>query len=208
MSRRGNCWDNAVAESFFATLKKELIHRRRWRSRDEVRAAVFEYIEVFYNRRRMHSALDYKTPAETEEQPVRAPERGRVRGLNGGFRDARVTPVGAIFGVGCSNSTSWQSTTACLKGNWSSHPRSVRRVPAECYTQKRVTPDMAQGTVKWFNAEKGFGFIAQDGGGPDVFVHYSAIDTQGYRSLDEAQRVEFEVTQGPKGPQADQVRAI
>ena len=48
---------------------------------------------------------------------------------------------------------------------------------------------MAQGVVKWFNAEKGFGFIAQDGGGPDVFVHYSAIQTQGYRSLDEAQRV-------------------
>ena len=67
---------------------------------------------------------------------------------------------------------------------------------------------MAQGTVKWFNAEKGFGFIAQDGGGPDVFVHYSAIDVQGYRCLDEAQRVEFEVTQGPKGPQADQVRPI
>ena len=67
---------------------------------------------------------------------------------------------------------------------------------------------MAQGTVKWFNAEKGFGFIAQDGGGPDVFVHYSAIDVQGYRSLNEGQRVEFEVTQGPKGPQADQVRPI
>ncbi|MFW5470873.1 cold-shock protein [Knoellia sp. CPCC 206435] len=67
---------------------------------------------------------------------------------------------------------------------------------------------MAQGTVKWFNAEKGFGFIAQDGGGPDVFVHYSAIDTQGYRSLDENQQVEFEVVQGPKGPQAEQVRAL
>ncbi|GIL36548.1 cold-shock protein [Phycicoccus sp. MAQZ13P-2] len=67
---------------------------------------------------------------------------------------------------------------------------------------------MAQGTVKWFNAEKGFGFIAQDGGGPDVFVHYSAIDTQGYRSLDENQKVEYEVTQGPKGPQAEQVRPI
>ena len=48
---------------------------------------------------------------------------------------------------------------------------------------------MAQGTVKWFNAEKGFGFIEQDGGGPDVFVHYSAIESNGYRSLDEAQRV-------------------
>ena len=67
---------------------------------------------------------------------------------------------------------------------------------------------MAQDTVKWFNAEKGFGFIAQDGGGPDVFVHYSAIDTQGYRSLDENQQVEFEVTQGPKGPQAEQVRPL
>ena len=67
---------------------------------------------------------------------------------------------------------------------------------------------MTVGTVKWFNAEKGFGFIAQDGGGPDVFVHYSAIDTQGYRSLDENQQVEFEVTQGPKGPQAEQVRPL
>ena len=67
---------------------------------------------------------------------------------------------------------------------------------------------MAQGTVKWFNAEKGFGFIAPDDGSADVFVHYSAIVSGGYRSLDEAQRVEFEVTQGPKGPQADAVRPL
>ena len=67
---------------------------------------------------------------------------------------------------------------------------------------------MAQGKVKWFNAEKGFGFIEQAGGGPDVFVHYSAIDSSGYRSLDEGQAVEFEITQGPKGPQADKVRVI
>ena len=67
---------------------------------------------------------------------------------------------------------------------------------------------MAQGTVKWFNAEKGFGFIEQDGGGPDVFVHYSAISGNGYKSLEENQRVEFEVTQGQKGPQADDVRAL
>ncbi len=67
---------------------------------------------------------------------------------------------------------------------------------------------MAQGSVKWFNAEKGFGFIAQDGGGPDVFVHYSAIQADGYRSLEENQRVEFEVTQGQKGPQAEQVRPV
>ncbi|HEU4674875.1 MAG: cold-shock protein [Motilibacteraceae bacterium] len=67
---------------------------------------------------------------------------------------------------------------------------------------------MAQGTVKWFNAEKGFGFIEQDGGGADVFVHFSAIQGSGYRSLDEGQRVEFEITQGQKGPQAEQVRGI
>ncbi|MGB8380617.1 MAG: cold-shock protein [Dermatophilaceae bacterium] len=67
---------------------------------------------------------------------------------------------------------------------------------------------MATGTVKWFNAEKGFGFIEQESGGPDVFVHYSAIDTGGYRSLDEGQRVQFDVTQGPKGPQAEKVRGV
>ena len=67
---------------------------------------------------------------------------------------------------------------------------------------------MAQGTVKWFNAEKGFGFIAQEGGGDDVFVHFSAIQMPGYKSLEENQRVEFEVTQGPKGPQAENVRAV
>ncbi|MET9324868.1 cold-shock protein [Streptomyces sp. NPDC003038] len=67
---------------------------------------------------------------------------------------------------------------------------------------------MAQGVVKWFDAEKGFGFIAQDGGGPDVFVHYSALGGSGFKSLDEGQRVEFEVGQGQKGPQATDVRAI
>ena len=67
---------------------------------------------------------------------------------------------------------------------------------------------MAQGTVKWFNSEKGFGFIAQDDGQPDVFVHFSAIAADGYRSLDENQRVEFDVTQGQKGLQAENVRVI
>jgi len=67
---------------------------------------------------------------------------------------------------------------------------------------------MAQGTVKWFSGEKGFGFIAPDGGGDDVFVHYSSIDAGGYRSLDENQRVEFDVAPGQKGPQAEHVRML
>ncbi|MCF2533846.1 transcription antiterminator/RNA stability regulator CspE [Yinghuangia soli] len=67
---------------------------------------------------------------------------------------------------------------------------------------------MATGTVKWFNADKGYGFISQDDGGADVFVHFSAIQTSGYRTLEENQRVEFEVTQGQKGPQAEMVRPL
>lgn len=67
---------------------------------------------------------------------------------------------------------------------------------------------MATGTVKWFNSEKGFGFIAPDAGGPDVFAHYSAIDGRGYRSLEENQKVEFEVTEGAKGPQASNIRPL
>ncbi|MGA8297206.1 MAG: cold-shock protein [Acidimicrobiales bacterium] len=67
---------------------------------------------------------------------------------------------------------------------------------------------MTVGSVKWFNAEKGFGFITPDGGGEDLFVHQSAIQMQGFRDLSEGQRVEFDVTQGQKGMQASNVRAI
>jgi CspA family cold shock protein len=67
---------------------------------------------------------------------------------------------------------------------------------------------MAKGTVKWFNADKGFGFITQEEGGADVFVHFSAIGGDGFKSLDEGQKVEYEVTQGPKGPQAGNVVKI
>lgn len=67
---------------------------------------------------------------------------------------------------------------------------------------------MPQGTVKWFNAEKGYGFITPADGTQDLFVHFSAIQSEGYRSLDEGQNVEFEVGQGTKGPQAEQVRPV
>ena len=72
-------------------------------------------------------------------------------------------------------------------------------------TPKKVK--MAQGTVKWFNGDKGYGFIAVEGG-QDVFVHFSAITAGGYRSLEEGQKVEFDITQGQKGPQAENVQVI
>ncbi|AGS33654.1 hypothetical protein B841_00855 [Corynebacterium maris DSM 45190] len=67
---------------------------------------------------------------------------------------------------------------------------------------------MAQGTVKWFNGEKGFGFIEPSDGSADVFVHYSEIQGSGFRNLDEGQQVEFETGMGAKGPQAQQVRPL
>jgi len=75
-------------------------------------------------------------------------------------------------------------------------------------TQEKAAKNMAQGTVKWFNSEKGFGFISQDSGDPDVFVHFSAIQADGYKSLDENMKVEYDVTQGPKGLQAENVQVV
>jgi cold shock protein len=74
--------------------------------------------------------------------------------------------------------------------------------------QHEESKKMAEGTVKWFNSEKGYGFLAPDGGGADVFVHYSAIQTNGYKTLDEGQRVSFDVEQGNKGPQATKVTPL
>jgi transposase InsO family protein len=67
MSRIGNCWDNAAVESFFATLKKELVYRSRWRTRREAHQDLYEYIEVFYNRYRLHSSLGYTSPVVFEQ---------------------------------------------------------------------------------------------------------------------------------------------
>lgn len=89
-------------------------------------------------------------------------------------------------------------------------PRSLRGSRSRvCGCAYRVREDiMTTGTVKWFNAEKGYGFIAPSDGSADVFAHYSAIASSGYRSLEENQQVEFDVTAGPKGPQAENIRPL
>jgi len=79
MSRKGDCWDNAVTESFFGGLKSEMVHHERFRTRQEATDKLFDYIEVFYNRSRIHSATDYFAPAEYEARNPRAVERGGVR---------------------------------------------------------------------------------------------------------------------------------
>ncbi len=95
-------------------------------------------------------------------------------------------------------------------GAWALHTRLVRpaapRAGARTPSQHKVTQDMQYGTVKWFNDAKGFGFIAPEDGSADVFVHHSAIASEGFRSLQEGQRVSYEVTQGPKGAQASGVQ--
>jgi CspA family cold shock protein len=87
-------------------------------------------------------------------------------------------------------------------------------VPFRVSQRARVRPGQKEkdrvttGSVKWFNADKGFGFISVDGGGPDVFVHFSAIQASGYRELQEGQRVEFDVVRSDRGPQAEAVRPL
>ena len=95
--------------------------------------------------------------------------------------------------------------------SWNSEDAQITTKLANTIGEKRLKgpkSNMATGIVKWFNAEKGFGFIAPDSGDPDVFAHFSAIQTQGFRTLDEGQKVEFEVVEGPKGLQAADIRAL
>ncbi len=88
------------------------------------------------------------------------------------------------------------------------HGRWFLRFQPVVAVEKKGRKSMAKGTVKWFNDAKGFGFVAPDDGGEDVFVHFSAIQGDGFKTLKEGQAVEFEVTKGPKGLQAANVRAM
>ena len=88
---------------------------------------------------------------------------------------------------------------------WQTRSRHV----VYCLVRERTASvAMEQGTVKWFNDAKGFGFITREGGAPDVFVHFSALPEGGFRTLKEGQSVQFDVVDGPKGPQASNVRAL
>ena len=100
----------------------------------------------------------------------------------------------------------FRSRTSCDKLGQTQVASAAPEVAGHAMHNQEVK--MAQGTVKWFNGDKGYGFIAVEGGGQDVFVHFSAITGGGYRSLEEGQKVEFDITQGQKGPQAENVRVI
>ena len=93
-------------------------------------------------------------------------------------------------------------------GGLSIGPTSPYKNVGMSITESEEGKNMAQGTVKWFNAEKGYGFIAPNDGGADVFVHYSEIQGNGFRTLEENPQVEFEIGEGAKGPQAQQVTAL
>lgn len=99
-------------------------------------------------------------------------------------------------------------TTVVIRTQKSFAPTGPRKIDSAgvLSNNERKQYSMTTGTVKWFNSEKGFGFIAPDDGSADVFAHYSAITGDGYRNLEENQHVEFEVTQGPKGLQAENIR--
>jgi CspA family cold shock protein len=95
----------------------------------------------------------------------------------------------------------------CQPGSVGSRSSTAVRVAAATRVGRVRKCAVAQGTVKWFNSEKGYGFIAVDGG-QDVFVHFTAIDMEGYKTLEDGARVEFEIAQGQKGPQAEKVHVI
>ena len=125
-----------------------------------------------------------------------APDGARVKGL-----------VGVVLAAGHAWRAARCTCAGCGVTGW---PEQLREGPVPAVAgarsgTKKVT--MAQGTVKWFNGDRGYGFIAVEGG-PDVFVHVSAITGSGQRSLEEGQKVEFDITQGQKGPQAENVRVI
>jgi CspA family cold shock protein len=119
---------------------------------------------------------------------------------------ARLGYMGAVTGKNSKRSGEHSVCGAGLRGSGTTARLPDMQLPDWTRTGRR-RKRMPQGTVKWFNPEKGYGFIRRDDG-EDVFVHYSAIAGEGFRSLEEGQRVEFEVTEGKKGPQAANVTKV
>jgi superfamily II DNA/RNA helicase len=155
----------------------------------------------------------------TPEQRLEVGHIARTLDLQVAFGEAGFPK--AQGGKGRSESERGKSKVGSTRGfGITSRPRSVSSsslsapgpiAPEQRSGSRRARKEgmfMSTGTVKWFNAEKGFGFITQDDGGPDVFVHFSAISGDGYRNLEENQKVEYDVTQGQKGPQGSNVRVV
>ena len=126
------------------------------------------------------------------------------------LRDQRKTETHLLPNCATVRPTSFAHVAECAAFGLSLFLENSVRVGCELcirqFNRKRNT--MATGTVKWFNSEKGYGFITPDDGTADVFAHFSAIQTNGYRSLNEAQKVEFDTAQGPKGLQAENIRPL
>src|SRR5437764_460848 len=113
-------------------------------------------------------------------------------------------PKAAIRPCTTAHSTAVRTPFSSLRSkHWPGHAIGCRPV---IFVLEEID-NMATGTVKWFNDAKGFGFITPDGGGEDLFAHFSAINMQGFKTLKEGQKVQFEVTQGPKGKQASNIQA-
>ena len=117
-------------------------------------------------------------------------------------------PVGGLSPAERTSVPGGRSTSGQTRTAWTCRPSVPKLFDEQWQASPNKVENVPEGVVKWFNAEKGFGFITPDDGGKDLFVHFSEIQGSGYRTLDDGQRVNFVAGEGPKGPQAQQVTAV